>query len=161
MRVSYVCWILMFGTLSNLLSASWGFTADLTQEKGVIFSEKETEQFAAKALKGEILGPYWTPTGAEIKRARLALTTYIGRFGKNRSTSLTNELGDYRLQYLGYTDRNEKYVFINGLCKEFWQTNGVWKTEPVVVFDGGDCYFRARYRVLDSKIVRFEVNGDS
>lgn len=138
-----------------------GLANDLTQNQGVIFSATETERVASTVLRGEIQGPYWVPSGVDIQHLKRALNSYLKQQADGSSRELASHFAEYRMQYLGYTDHGKRYIFVNGFCKNFWQTNNTWKSDFVAIFDGGDCYFRARYGVTEAKIVDFVVNGES
>lgn len=68
---------------------------------------------------------------------------------------------DYRFQYYGIKKEGKKVVVINGFCVTHWRHAKDWRTNIVIVKDGGACYFRAEYDVTDSKIIAIHPNGEA
>lgn len=129
---------------------------------GVIFSERDTELAARDNPMSSLQGPYWTPTGAQVMEAESALTAYLKSHHSDEPAMLVKQrFHQYRFQYLGYSDHGKRFILINGFCDSFWKEDDSWKTRFVFVLDGGACFFHARFRVADSKIVEFETNGES
>lgn len=91
-----------------------------------------------------VTAPYWQPDVASITRAEEAIEAEQG------------ELSHYR-QYVGYTVDGQRMIFINGFC----ESPGDWRSQPVFVLDGGDCYFGATFNVETGELTSFSFNGEA
>lgn len=88
---------------------------------------------------------YWRPTAADVEAAEGALAEEAGEL-------------EHKRQYAGYIEDGERKIFINGFC----DTIGIdWRERPVLVDDGGDCFFTAIYNVERGKLERFRFNGEA
>ncbi|RZJ14962.1 MAG: hypothetical protein EON51_19015 [Acinetobacter sp.] len=68
-------------------------------------------------------------------------------------------LKDYKRQYFPILNKQgEKEVVINCFC--YVSDNNNWKTEEVVVNDGGKCYFNLKINLQTEKYYDFSVNGN-
>jgi hypothetical protein len=126
---------------------------------GVVFSAEQTEHSAQAQPMLEIRAPYWTPSDKEIQRLENALPAFLKR--SDRTAKIARNLPSYRRQYFGYSDHGEKWVLVNSFCEEYWKKNAGWRNSAVVVFDGGDCYFRVRYQVSTASFSGLDINGES
>jgi hypothetical protein len=126
---------------------------------GVIFSAEETEQSAMAQPMLEMGAPYWTPSKVEIQRLESALPAFLER--SDGAAKIARNLRSYRRQYFGYSDHGEKWVVVNSLCEEHWKKNASWRIGAMVVYDGGDCYFRVRYQISTAKFAGLDINGES
>lgn len=105
--------------------------------EGVIVTEDDGALFIG--IEG-----HWTPTAAGIVDAEAAIAADHG-------------LLDHTRQYVGYIEGGERKIFVNGFCDDF----GIdWQTEPVLVDDGGECYFTAVYNLDAGELERFDYNGE-
>lgn len=86
---------------------------------------------------------YWTPTLADVEAAEAAIAAEQGDLEHNR-------------QYAGFTEDGERKIFVNGFCQSF---SADWTREPVLVDDGGDCFFTAIYNVDRDVLEMFRFNG--
>lgn len=67
--------------------------------------------------------------------------------------------GGYRMQLTVFVNlENEKEVWVNALCNV---SGGHWKSTPVVVFDGGSCYFQLYINLTTKEIHDSFVNGSA
>ena len=67
-------------------------------------------------------------------------------------------LSRYKRQYIAVINQNgDKEVWINCLCDSFHDDN--WKTQIVMVFDGGNCFFNLKINLTKRLIYNFSVNG--
>ena len=126
---------------------------------GVVFSAEQTEQSAKSQPMLEIGAPYWTPSNKEIQRLESALPAFLKR--SDGTAKIVRNLPSYRRQYFGYSDHGKKWVLVNSFCEEYWKKDASWRNSAVVVFDGGDSYFRIRYQVLTASFSALEINGES
>ena len=69
------------------------------------------------------------------------------------------DLKRYKRQYIAATNsKGEKEVWINCFC-DTWNKN--WKTELIMVNDGGNCYFNLKINLTTEKYYDLMVNGES
>jgi len=88
---------------------------------------------------------YWLPGLADIEAAELALSDEVGELDHDR-------------QYAGYIEDGNRKIYINGFC----DAPGVdWHERPVLVQDGGDCFFTTIYNVDAGELERFRFNGEA
>jgi len=78
----------------------------------------------------------WTETGFELK------------------------LDGYKRQYLPIiNDKGEKEIWINFFCSDFGSDN--WKSEIIIVEDGGNCYFNIKVNLTSMTYSELSINGYS
>lgn len=106
--------------------------------EGVIVSEEDGWTLIA----GE---SYWMPSQEDLEAAETAIATDQGVLEQHR-------------QYVGFTEDGVAKVYINGFCDDFDMD---WRSTPIVVEDGGDCYFTAVYNVDSGELEWFTFNGDA
>lgn len=88
---------------------------------------------------------YWLPTPADVEAAERALTDEAGELEHTR-------------QHARYIEDGNRKIYINGFC----DASGVeWQERPVLVQDGGDCFFTAIYNVDAGELERFRFNGEA
>lgn len=64
---------------------------------------------------------------------------------------------NYKKQLIGAINSNgEKEIWVNCFCDSWVKS---WKTEILVVDDGGPCYFNFKINMQTKKIYNFVVNG--
>jgi hypothetical protein len=105
--------------------------------------------------------PYWTPTTEQAFLADTAVLDYLRRMNTPQSRQISDAIGDYKRQYVGYTDGGKQWMLVNAMCWRYWEKQGIWKSSVVVVLDGGICYFRARFEMATSTVHSLEINGDA
>ena len=76
------------------------------------------------------------------------------------------QLEDKKRQYIPYiNEKGEKLVWINFFCydptdnKAGTLADTVWLTEPVIVFDGGNCYFSILINLTTRSYSNLSING--
>jgi hypothetical protein len=106
---------------------------------GVILPANAGEDFLIEATE------FWKPDVALVEKAEFALEAEQGF------------LSHYR-QYVGFEDEVDgtRKILINGFC-DAGSTN--WYRTPMIVMDGGDCYFNAEFDVETGEIDSFAFNG--
>src|SRR5690606_3023640 len=69
------------------------------------------------------------------------------------------DLTRYKRQYVAtLNSKGEKEVWVNCFCNSH---NRDWKTEIIVVKDGGNCYFNLKINLTTEKYYELMVNGDA
>jgi hypothetical protein len=126
-------------------------------DTGVIFSAQQLERSADAVMMG-ITPPYWTPSPEEVARLEGQLKLYLEDMTAPHPKAVAAEHGNYKRQYLGYTRRGKKWIYVNSVCKTSWK-EGRWHDELIIVFDGGPCFFSVRYDLSSSQFDQLSING--
>lgn len=117
---------------------SWE-TVSIDGIEGVIVAEADVAAFGVNDEP-------WTPTVDNVISAEQAIAEEQG------------DLPDHRRQYAGYIEDGDHMIFVNGFCDDFGQD---WEREPIIVMDGGECFFNAVYNVDSATLEWFTFNGDA
>ena len=147
-------------------SASW------SQDRAIIPAETARKQWAWLYRSG---ATPWTPALADVLALEKGLPDYI-RHELNRQRRDPNRDPDsdprsknplwerakrYKRQFVGVQSEGAKgrrTVFANFFCND-WGRN--WRTEPISVDDGGDCYFTVEYDVGKGTFSNLSINGEA
>jgi hypothetical protein len=114
----------------------------------------------------------WKPTEVQVIEAKTALLDYLSSphfrspdpYSEKQRPGVRAGIDSYALQYLGknypgdQSGRGDKQILINAVCGGSGGYKDISK-ELVDVFDGGSCFFRAGYSIIQRKIMYFGVNG--
>jgi len=108
------------------------------------------------ASKAEFLGmelDYWTLIESDIAEA----APHIKAFLTKQSPFIASPLSKYRCQYFGIIVDGKKRLYCNYFRRGEWDRD--WKTDPVIVMDGGNYFFQLEYDVESKQCLNFVVNG--
>jgi hypothetical protein len=73
--------------------------------------------------------------------------------------NFTIDLTRYKRQYVAVINsKGEKEVWVNCFCNT-WNKN--WKTNLIMVHDGGNCYFNLKINLTTGQYYELMVNGDA
>ena len=124
---------------------------------GIIVSAAEAPEFF-RSFFGESADGYWTPRAEDVARLEAALPAFLREAAVARSPELWQRLPDYTRQYVGIVEDGRERVFVNAFCDDL----GIeWRTTPVAVEDGGDCFFQVTYDVASATFANLMVNGEA
>ncbi len=123
---------------------------------GVIVPEAAAADFVAAAGWDEAI-EFWTPAPDDVAALEEAFDTAWaeqpaaadGRFADPR---------EHRRQYVGTIVDGRRLIEVNGFCDPHGTD---WTSEPVVVLDGGACYYRATWDVDGGEFLALTVNGEA
>ena len=103
----------------------------------------------------EVSGGAWHPDSATLPKLEAALMPAVTVASKGRGQM--RKLSDYTFQYQGRKSLLGKpYVFVNAFCgTASVDVRSTW----VEVFDGGTCYFSAKYDATANRVYDVQVNG--
>ncbi len=102
---------------------------------------------------------FWTPTKEEVLKAEEKIEEYL-RSDPARYAELWRKLPNYKRQYVGIIVNGHKRIFCNFFCsKTFFPSE--YLSVPLVVDDGGECFFRIEYDLGDKKCYNFNANGNA
>jgi hypothetical protein len=99
--------------------------------------------------------PYYEPSSISIEAFKAALADHLRA---NPDVSLM-PLSEYRFQFVGLTTEGKQILFTNAFCKWHWQRYSYWRTNLVLVDDGGNCYFQVVYDPGIKSIMKLLVNS--
>jgi hypothetical protein len=99
-------------------------------------------------------------SATELKQVEQIIKTRINQYNAKAEKQQVINVDEYYRQYIVVKNANgEKEVWINFLCRIDYHNN--WKTEIIMVKDGGKCYFNVTMNLKTKKINKFTVNGSA
>jgi len=127
------------------------------------------------AVVGQPCGPplhaaegIWSPSQEDIRRLERQLNLVLEE-SLARSLlpdSLRPAVNDYYRQYAGVIVNGRRLIYVTGFHRQYLasvqQLHGdttAWRTQPVLVCDGGEFYFGAAYDPSDGHFIAFQFNG--
>jgi hypothetical protein len=101
----------------------------------------------------------WTPTEEDILAMEEGVSTFLIQsenpmFGYSQ-TPAWERLNEYVRQYYGLTIEGENVIHAEFYCDALDR----WQEEPIIVMDGGDCFFRFDYNPVTDTFFNLSVNG--
>ncbi|HYD88592.1 MAG TPA: hypothetical protein VEA80_14050 [Vitreimonas sp.] len=125
---------------------------------------------AARTLAGQCSrispGPVedvWTPDEAQIERVEDDLILRVAREMEARGQSPSP--GGYYRQYAGFMIDGRRIIYVNGVDESAIQNASGpaqafdWRTQPVLICDGGAITFGAEYDPATRQVSHFAFNG--
>lgn len=125
--------------------------------EGVIIPREKAKDFM-KAFSGIEEKESWTPGKDDVLKLEEKIESYLKKAAVKRSPQLWSKLAPYKRQYLGLMRNNRRVIYVNFFCDAFKKD---WKTVPVAVNDGGDCFFNVTYDVDRTTFDDLQVNGEA
>jgi hypothetical protein len=125
--------------------------------EGVIVDALSAPEFA-QWLTGQEVSGGWEPTPDDIAAIEAALPVFLAT-APQATDRLRERLAEYKRQYAGIVDSdNRQVILVNAFCDE-----GIagWQSEPVLVLDGGDCFFHVTYDPVAGTFSGLMVNGEA
>jgi hypothetical protein len=112
---------------------------------------------------------YWTPSLPDVLALEKRLPDYLRRtlcddppvgpqFCGWGRFPLWMKVPTYKRQYVGVVRDGRRVIFANFFCEVF---NKKWRSEPVFVLDGGDCFVQVNYDVKSGLFSDLMVNGEA
>jgi hypothetical protein len=95
---------------------------------------------------------YFAPVPSDVLDLARAMREQLPRHNQH----IASRFNHYRFQVVGAVRDGKRLLFVNGFCS----APADWQARPVLVKDGGDCYFRLSFDVAAGAIVEFEVNAE-
>lgn len=123
--------------------------------RGVIVPEVDAAEFVRSAGWDEAEA-YWTPTSAAVSMLEAEMEDAWA--AKAPPAARDENLRNHTRQYVGIVEDGERLVVVNAFCDAL----GIdWRSAPVVVADGGACYFQATWDVERAEFRALVVNGEA
>jgi hypothetical protein len=128
-----------------------------TGYEGVIVDALTAQDFA-QWLTGQEATAGWEPTPDDVAGLEAALPAFLAT-APQATDRLRQGLAEYKRQYAGLVDSdNRELILVNAFCDD----GGIdWQSAPVLVLDGGDCFFHVTYDPAAGTFSGLMVNGDA
>ena len=126
----------------------------------VIFSESLARERLPDLLPTK-KATFWTPSTEEVLALERQLPDFLldqPEGSDAREHDLWLKAPNYLRQYVGITRKGRRIVYANFFCNRS-SSDRDWHVWPVVVKDGGSCYFQVEYDVESQRFSRLSVNG--
>jgi len=107
---------------------------------------------------------FWTPDINDVLKMERELPAFLRRAVKKvegaaaKPEPLWKRAPAYQRQYFGMVEKGHWIVYGNFFCDAHGKD---WRSQPVLVKDGGDCYFQVRYDPKTSRFFGLSVNGEA
>ena len=118
------------------------------------------EAVEAQKIYGFINGaPFWTPSIDQVHELEALLPKYLDAHPPSDDKPVTN-FNLYGRQYIGVTKNRQKVIYLNAFCKpdSFGER---CKKEPIIVKDGGSCYFQVYFNPAKKEFIHLNYNGQA
>jgi hypothetical protein len=77
-----------------------------------------------------------------------------------KQIGIFSKYNGYYKQYIGYiNDEGEKIILINFVSKKFIKKDNYNLTEPIVVLDGGNNFWRVEVNLNTKRLLSVHING--
>lgn len=136
-----------------LLTGCGGSEGDLPENlNGVILDERGSTDLQYIGYPGQ----RWQPKANQAINLEEDLPDYL----REAAPDLLLDLDSYGRQYAGATGEDgRRLIFANFFCDpESWDN---WRTQLLIVMDGGDCYFQVLYDPAARTFVSLSINGEA
>ena len=99
---------------------------------------------------------FWMPSKQEVLKAEQRIQEHL-KTNTERYADLWKKLPAYKRQYVGIIVNDRKRIFCNFFCFP----DGPPSEKPMIVFDGGTCFFHIEYDVSDKNCYEFKANASA
>jgi hypothetical protein len=152
-RLDLVAVFLVTGLAGAIAAPTWN------SKDGVIFPASKAQALLHQCSRGtpqEVKG-FWQPQISQIAELEQLLP---GLLEKNFSGQRPPPVQDYRRQYAGLIVQERRLIYVNGFLsgKQDRESEG-WRTNPVVVCDGGNGFFGVEYDPQTKSFQSLAFNG--
>lgn len=143
-------------TLEENGAASWQVVSG-DGYRGAIVPPDEVPDYVTWLNGAETQG-VWTPTPDQIAELEAMLPGFLQTLS-SISPDLDDRLPGYTRHYMGYVADGHAYILVNAFCSN--PGGGDSLSEPVIVMDGGDCFFYVVWDPAAREFVAFQANGEA
>jgi len=145
------------GGTSNLENSDNSFMGTNSYAKEfLIVSNEHSEEFLS-AFGVENSGT-WFPSEEQVQKLLRDLIGFLKKEAPKQSPDLWEKGSVYKVQFVGFISGDDKKIFCNLFCDTF---NQDWRKNPIVVDDGGDCYFQVIYNLKKRTFSDLYINGEA
>jgi hypothetical protein len=96
----------------------------------------------------------WSPSTTDIAKAEGSISQIASLKGNYASLHIDHPEQYFR-QYLAIRQRGRNLLYINAFC----EAPSYWRTQIVIVTDGGSCFWQALYDPATGKYSDLTING--
>ncbi|HEX8844193.1 MAG TPA: hypothetical protein VF791_06095 [Pyrinomonadaceae bacterium] len=125
--------------------------------EGIIIPREKGSDFASGLFQPEVK-EFWTPDKVEVLKLERGISAYLKKPESKASPGLWSKLMSYKRQYVGIVKNGHKKIFANFFCDAGGRD---WKTTPIFVLDGGDCFFTILYDPNSDAFSDLSINGEA
>jgi hypothetical protein len=141
----------LYATPAALLTRGYS-SLQVSDFEAVIVPQEQASDFIY-SLNGERITNSWTPTEEDILEMEDNIKAYIEELPPNTLMPLK----EYKRQYAGAIINDHRLLYGNFFCQAFEVD---WRKDPLVVMDGGNCFFQVIYDLYTQDFVSFNINGE-
>ncbi|MCA9919388.1 MAG: hypothetical protein KC445_15620 [Anaerolineales bacterium] len=126
--------------------------------RGGLFTAVATAEFIT--WLDEPADNFWTPTETDVANFEAGLVPFLqeNSGGQWDTAALLARLPEYTRQYFGIVQNDEELLVVNMFCDG---EDHDWLNMPVVVADGGNCYWQIIFNADANTFLSIYVNGES
>lgn len=132
-------------------------------EDAVVLPESAIETVIRQCSRGAPAAgeASWQPGADQIAALEAALPAALVASTARDDQDWSRFPGDWRRQYVGLVRGGRRYVYGNFFPRRLSDDIGPgrWRTDPVLVCDGGPAFFGVEYDVEAGRITRLDFNG--
>ena len=151
-RIDLVAAFLVSGFAAAIAAPAWN------PKDGVIFPPDRAQTLlhqCSRGTPGNVEG-FWLPQIAQIFELEQRLP---GILEKNLSGQQHSPIGDYKRQYAGLIVKKRKIIYVNGFRSSREDRGRAWRTDPMIVCDGGNAFFGVEYDPQTKTFQSLVFNG--
>lgn len=120
--------------------------------QGVIVPADRAAEFSIFKATG-----YWTPTDADVAAFDAAFPVWIAEQTEWGADEVSQRWPtDYTRQYVGFERDDQQLLYVNAFCAIEYLD---WKNQPVMVDDGGPCFFSVVFNPATLEFTELMING--
>jgi hypothetical protein len=133
--------------------------------KRMIFAKEAARELWAAQFPPPAM--FWTPAIADVVKLERRLPAFLRRSRQaqqapqpagDKREPLWKRVPGYQRQYFGLVKQGRWIVRANFFCDAHGKD---WQREPVMVKDGGDCYFQLEYDPKTGRFSELAINGEA
>jgi hypothetical protein len=142
-------------TLDDNPSATWQIVSGEGYH-GAIVPGGEVADYVTWFKSVDVQGT-WTPTAEQISELEARLPGFLQTLS-SAAPDLDDRLPEYTRHYMGYVEDGHAYILVNLFCSVPGENS---LSEPVIVMDGGDCFFSVVWDPTARAFTDFMANGEA
>jgi hypothetical protein len=104
---------------------------------------------------------HWTPTLQDVGVFEGGLVDYLRTARPPEEPDLYRIVPDYKRQYEGLILDGRRVLFVFFRCPRHPDDDSAWSEHPMMVSDGGKCYFDIRFDIVTREYSQLMFNGEA
>jgi hypothetical protein len=108
-------------------------------------------------------GRHWTPALQDVRVFESGLPDYLRTLKPPEEPDLYRIVPDYKRQYEGLVLDGRRVLFVFFRCPSHTDDDyeSEWSKHPMIVQDGGKCYFDIRFDIVTREYSELTFNGEA